>query len=508
MKVLTGRLILRHIAVGLLLAALLLSAAIAGAAGEQQQATPIDVFCVKGSVINHAEKPSGGWTITAAMKDPATGSTLPNTSVDVETINEANNPNGPLGSFKFDKLGPGLWTFSLGARDGWSPVTTSTFDITLGYGRTDCVDIRFKMKEDVIVTVLKIDADHTPLAGFEITASPGAGNLFASAVKKTTDANGEAVFTLTPGLWEFSEKAPTGTNATPISPAEGKQSLNVTAPGPHSIRFKNRIISKNVGCIEVTKTDVPPDGTGQEPVGLPGWFINVLRADGATAKEGKTDATGRIVFNDLPFGPYTVHEQVPLNGWEAAAPVHYSVTLSSSDCVKIEFSNRQVAPAFCIVGRKVDANGNVGLPDWEIKAKPTVASNIVPDPVRTDGLGNFRIDFPQNDYRVPGAEYEVCETVPAGWLAHTATCQKVRLPAEPGACVALGFTFVNQQVGHSESKKGTPPVGCTANYTVKAGDQLYRIGSAHGKTPAQMRAVNPSIRNPNLIRPGQVICIP
>lgn len=508
MNVLTGRLIVRHIAVGLLLAALLLSAAIAGAAVEQQQATPIDVFCVKGSVINHAEKASGGWTITADIKEPFPGSTPPNTPINVETINDANNPNGPLGSFKFDGLSAGKWTFSIGTRTGWSPVTTTSFDVTLGYGRTDCVDIRFKMKEDVIVTVLKIDADHTPLAGFEITASPGAGNLFASAVKKTTGADGNAVFTLTPGLWEFSEKAPSGTNAAPISPAEGKQSLNVTAPGPHSIRFKNRIISKNVGCIEVLKTDVPPEGSGQDPTGLPGWFINVLRADGSTAKEGKTDATGKIVFSDLPFGPYTVHEQVPLSGWEAAAPVHYSVTLSSSDCVKVEFSNRQVAPAFCIVGRKVDANGGVGLPGWEIKAKPTVATNYVPGPVTTDGLGYFRIDFPANDYRIPGAEYEVCETMAAGWLAHTATCQKVRLPSAPGACVALGFVFENQQVGHSESLKGTPPAGCTANYTVKAGDQLYRIGSAHGKTGAQIRAANPSIRNPNLIRPGQVICIP
>ena len=123
----------------------------------------------------------------------------------------------------------------------------------------------------------------------------------------------------------------------------------------------------------------------------------------------------------------------------------------------------------------------------------------------SDGLGYFRIDFPMHDYRVPEAEYEVCETAMDGWLAHTATCQKVRLPKDPGSCVALGFDFENQQVGHSEAESMG---GCSATYTVKAGDQLYRIGKSHGKTAREIRSATPKIKNPNRIYVGQKICIP
>ena len=172
----------------------------------------------------------------------------------------------------------------------------------------------------------------------------------------------------------------------------------------------------------------------------------------------------------------------------------------------MEFSNRQVEPAFCIVGRKVDTNGLVGLPGWEITATPIVSTGYKPSATTTDGLGYFRIDFPTNDYRIPDSEYNVCETAVAGWLPHTDTCQKVRLPSIPGACVSTGFDFENQQVGHSESQVSTTATGCT-DYTVKAGDQLYKIGRDHNRTAKQMRDANPSIRNPNRIWVGQTICI-
>lgn len=310
------------------------------------------------------------------------------------------------------------------------------------------------MRQDVIVKVLKIDAAHNPLQSYIIHARPGAGNYFASPIDVTTAADGMAIFTLTPGLWEFSETAPNGMSDSPVSPEDGRQNLNVIAPGPHSIRFKNRIIDTRKGCIEVIAQDEPP--AGQQPIGLPGWFINVLRTDGSRAGEGQTDATGRIVFNNLPLGPYTVHEQLPLSGWEAVSAVHYAVTLTDTACEQVEFSSRQVEPAFCIVGRTVDTNGLVGLPSWEITAKPTVATGYTPDAVTTDGLGYFRIDLPTNDYRIPGAEYTVCETEVAGWLARTATCQKAKLPTTAGNCVALDLDFENQQVGQAAAATATP----------------------------------------------------
>lgn len=507
MNIQTRRFSLHGLLALLLLLATLLTAGVAGAATQTQDPTPIDVFCVTGSVINHTEQPSADWTITAVMYDPDTGLLDPGTAVDVETINVDDSDVGPLGSFKFDDLEVGKWNFSIGTKVGWSPVTPASFDISLPYGHADCVTIRFKMRQDVTVNVLKIDTNHTPLAGYIIKASPGAGNFFASPVEMTTDNNGMAVFTLTPGLWEFTEIAPAGAVVAPVSPANGAQSLDVTAPGPHSIRFKNRVYGGD-GCIEVYKRDVPPAGSNQKPTGLPGWYVYVLRSDGTTAAEGVTDAAGKITFSDLPFGPYTVHESLQPDGWEAASAANYSVALENTECVTVEFSNRQVEPAFCIVGRKVDTNGLVGLPGWEITAEPTVSTDYEPEATTTDGLGYFRIDFPTNDYRVPDSEYNVCETAVDGWLAHTATCQKVRLPSIPGVCVSTGFDFENQQVGHAESQDNNPVPTPNCDYKVKAGDQLYKIGRDHGRTAKQMRDANPSIRNPNLIRVGQTICIP
>ena len=45
-------------------------------------------------------------------------------------------------------------------------------------------------------------------------------------------------------------------------------------------------------------------------------------------------------------------------------------------------------------------------------------------------------------------------------------------------------------------------------YTVKSGDTLYLIGQQFCLTVLQILRANPQIRNPNIIFPGQVICLP
>ena len=48
---------------------------------------------------------------------------------------------------------------------------------------------------------------------------------------------------------------------------------------------------------------------------------------------------------------------------------------------------------------------------------------------------------------------------------------------------------------------------CASQYTVKAGDNLYRIGLAHKVSYTQIAQAN-NLANPNLIFVGQVLCIP
>ena len=186
--------------------------------------------------------------------------------------------------------------------EGWEPVTPASFDVTLAPDPDKCQRIRFKLRQLSTVTVTKIDIDHTPLSGWTIHAQPGPNNYFAVPVTATTGISGTAVFSLTKGLWIFSELAPPGTRYMPIVPFGGRQELVVQPPASYELRFKNQIF--RTGCIDVTKVDVSAE-LRQSPVPLPGWRIQVRRTDGSLAASGVTDAGGKVSFANLPFGPYT-----------------------------------------------------------------------------------------------------------------------------------------------------------------------------------------------------------
>jgi hypothetical protein len=185
------------------------------------------------------------------------------------------------------------------------------------------------------------------------------------------------------------------------------------------------------------------------------------------ARQGVTDGSGELRFDNLPLGPYTlVEEDRP--GWSEVTARELDIDVVGNMCADedlvVEFINEQDDSGFCIEGRKVDANGGYGIMGWEITIEELDEGGALPladiddpssdeiDSTLTDGVGEFRFDFARSDYRIPGAKYEVCEQEQDGWLAHTPTCQIVRLSEWPGACVQLE-DFVNQQVGHSESEK-------------------------------------------------------
>ena len=48
----------------------------------------------------------------------------------------------------------------------------------------------------------------------------------------------------------------------------------------------------------------------------------------------------------------------------------------------------------------------------------------------------------------------------------------------------------------------------TADYVIRRGDNLYRIARANHTTVARLLALNPWIRRPNLIFPGQILKLP
>ena len=52
------------------------------------------------------------------------------------------------------------------------------------------------------------------------------------------------------------------------------------------------------------------------------------------------------------------------------------------------------------------------------------------------------------------------------------------------------------------------PVGFTERYTIVSGDTLFKIAQRYGINVATLVAANPHITNPDLIYPGDVICVP
>lgn len=489
------------------LSILLLMPVISAYAAGSTQGTGVvpsgDDICVEGTVIDHEEKPlDDGRIVTASYNGVSIAA-----AVDED------------GEFEFDSgLIPGRWNFTIDViKEGeeWEPITPASFDVQLDYNQDDCYQIRFKLRRLITVVVVKIDENHNRLADWQIKAVPNRNNKFAIAYEATTNNNGEATFRLTEGSWTFYEAPPEDDSDlaySPVIPLSGEQQLYVDTPGPYTIRFKNRL---NVaGCIEVLKQDVPPLGSGDEPFPLQGWGIELLRADGTLAKSGVTNAQGKIKFNDLPYGPYTVVEETRV-GWESTTATSFDVTLSpdQSSCVKVVFDNQQAEPEYCIEGRKIDVNGKIGLPGWIITAEPLDKGDIDPADMMTDGLGMYKFTFSGNDYRVPGSRYEICEDYEDvdGWVARSATCYTVTLPTTPGACVQVP-DFVNAQVGNSDSY--TPDTGhaygCSKSYTVKGGDNLYKISSNYGVAFKDLVNANPWVSKSHnyTIYVGQSICIP
>ena len=265
------------------------------------------------------------------------------------------------------------------------------------------------------------------LEGWTIELYDGAGGFIDST---TTDVDGFYSFCglcLMPGDYQVCEVVEPGWMAV------GPTCIDVTldCEDVTDVNFTNTPLL----CISGYKID---DCTGW---GVEGWTINLYYVGGALIGSTTTDVDGFYSFCDLEPGDYEVCEEVE-DGWMAASDECVPVTLDCQDATDVNFYN---TPLLCISGYKIDDCTGEGLEGWTINLYAGQDSGALIDSTTTDVDGFYSFcDL------APG-DYEVCETLQAGWTNVTPLCISVTLECAD----STGNDFRNTPVGNE---------GCTPGF--------------------------------------------
>jgi LysM repeat protein len=310
------------------------------------------------------------------------------------------------------------------------------------------------------------------------------------------------------GPWEVSLQIPDGWQA--FTPAAFQVTLNGTGEDCARVRF----LVESLACLEVSKVEDTPEVEPEEWAGLSEWLISAT--DENRMITGTTDEQGRVILTNLQPGAWTVSEDIR-PGWQAAEgyPSEQTIDLITpqkpGECQQMTFANQRLYA--CVDVFKVDGNDETGLPGWEISIKPAADGLTIAD--ITDGTGWVR--FSELN---PGS-YTISERPQAGWTAVTpisttleleagTSCAQVRFENRPEAPSPQLDSATKNEVTHAKkevTKAKVDKSGCRVKYHVRVGDTLLRISRRYEVSLARLLKFNP-IANPNLIYPGQVICIP
>jgi len=265
------------------------------------------------------------------------------------------------------------------------------------------------------------------------------------ALRTETDGTGTFVFRgLQPGHWIVRYELQSGWSAV------SAQQVEV-------------VVAEAVGCVGVVFTiQQQPSTSLPEPTAIPGCLITYRQyADGSAIRdlatwqttvhpvdndtpthEATVDTTGYAKFSDLPPGEWVLKQQLQ-SGQSCIPNAELQVTVPSGPlCVALYLGCTPpekavptpmptvAPPSGRVAGVVVDDN-HVGLPGWQIMAKPVDAA----EPMLTmssNGTGAFEFR-----HLKPG-RWILWEVVPAGWGTVTAAAFEVTVPADP-ACVQVRF---------------------------------------------------------------------
>lgn len=319
----------------------------------------------------------------------------------------------------------------------------STYDLSLMPG-TKALEVG----QTQMMTV-KLFQGGFPVPNQDIDLSVNFGSLSTNQV--TTDANGEATFTVTSnnaGTTEVTAQTkvnmPAGTIFQGTNPERQKLVLGGSAPG--NIYAEASLQWQGIGEITVhiwhdrNRNFAQDDPTVEED--LPDWTVTITKPDGST-ENADTNSDGLVNFPDLPFGTYEVTYELK-NGWqETTTPVVEEVTISQENPTGFrEFG--VIKFPFVVVNKFHDRDGD-GIQDegeeplagWEFALYRENGSFVLSANGVTDENGQVTLTFDRPSEFAPGTYY-VQEATQDGWAVTTSYQQFIELTASASAEVTFG----------------------------------------------------------------------
>ncbi len=332
-----------------------------------------------GITLTMIDQAVGNLTITkvdfADGKKPLSGAifTLTDAKGNNYTAKVADNTTDSDGKLVFENLPYGTYTLTETKAPENYEINQKVYTIEINASSVEKVITNTKKtKETGTVTIIKRDKDDgsKKLAGAEFTLTNDAGTDEYSAVG-TTNQEGKVIFNNVPyGDYLLEEtKAPFGyektlekvtvtseNGSTEIDAVDGKYSITL-GDGKKSIELT--VADKQLGSLKISKQD--DNNHAIEGVKFE------LTKDGVTYHSKNTDdrtgADGTIVFNNLPFGTYTLKETDAPVGYDITV-AEQTVTINSADETSLTVTNNR---KYIYIGKTaVDDNQQLGGAEFEI----------------------------------------------------------------------------------------------------------------------------------------------
>lgn len=309
-----------------------------------------------------------------------------------ETAEVTDTMTDESGFYRFTGLPFGTYTVTEVLQIGYTNITPLSQDnLVIDEEQMDITDVNFTNRAIGNISGYKLDDLGNPLAGWTINLYDDIGLIRMYL----TGSDGYYQFIYLPfGAYEVDETLQPGWIL--IDPEGGYYAVDITEANTtfENLNFTNQ---KECGNISGYKLDI-------EGIGISGWEMTLSNETAVFAETG-TDEEGFYIFTFVPFGTYSVTEELR-EGYFNITPLSQGnliIDEENRDIIDVNFINNPTS----ISGYKLDNATGLGIPGWEIvlfNESSEIAETI------TDEYGFYVFSG------VPFGTYTVEEELETGWM--------------------------------------------------------------------------------------------